>query len=110
MSEETDHKPYNWAEHLFRGDYEVAPKYRDMLAMLAATMMGNPGAARHFYNRALVDGASDVELRRVVETGQSAGIEIGDLNANVERRVEQFRSEQEQNDETGNQESPPGVN
>ncbi len=110
MSEETNHKPYEWAEHLFRGEYEVAPKYRDMLAMLAATMMGNPGAAQHFYNRALVDGASDVELRRVVETSRSAGIEIGDLSANVERRAEEMRSEQEQTDETGNQDMPSDIN
>ncbi len=110
MSEETGHKPYDWAEQLFRGDYEVAPKYRDMLAMLAATMMGNPGAAQHFYNRALVNGASDVELRRVVEIEQSEGIEIGDLTANVERTVEQIRSEREQTDETGNQETQPDVN
>jgi hypothetical protein len=110
MSEETGHKPYDWAEQLFRGDYEVAPKYRDMLAMLAATMMGNPGAAQHFYNRALVNGASDVELRRVVEISQSAAIEIGDLTANVERAAEQIRSEREQTDETGNQETQPEVN
>ncbi len=110
MSEETGHKPYDWAEQLFRGDYEVAPKYRDMLAMLAATMMGNPGAAQHFYNRALVNGASDVELRRVVEISQSAAIEIGDLTANVERAAEQIRSEREQTDETGNQETQPDVN
>jgi hypothetical protein len=62
MSEETSGKSYEWAEQLFRCDYEVAPKYRDILAMLASTMMGNPGAAQHFYNRALVDGASDAEM------------------------------------------------
>ena len=110
MSEEARPGPYEWAEQLFRGDYEVAPKYRDVLAMLAATMLGNPGAAQHFYNQALVDGASDAELSRVLEIGRSAGIEIGDLSSNARRAVEDAQSEHEQTVETGKPDLQSGVN
>jgi hypothetical protein len=62
MSENVIHKPYEWADKVFQNAPDVEPKYRDMLAMLAAAMMGNSGAAQHFYNRAIIDGASDAEL------------------------------------------------
>lgn len=73
---QAEHKPYEWAEELFSNKYDIDPKYRDMLAMLASTMMGNPGAAKHFYNQALVDGASDQELARVAQIVHAATAEI----------------------------------
>lgn len=96
MSQEQDQQPFDWAEQFFRGDYEVAPKYRDMLALVAAKMMGDRGAAEHFYDRALVDGATDDELRRVVEIGQSAGVSLGDPSAQPKKSMEAKESPNDQ--------------
>ena len=111
MSEEPKHAPYEWAEHLFRGEYDVAPKYRDMLAMLAATMMGNVGAAQHFYNRALVNGATDEELHRVTEIGRAQMLDVGDIVANVKRATEEARAARERKDKPADDEAgPPSPN
>lgn len=110
MSEDTSHKSYEWAEALFRGDYDVAHKYRDMLALVAARMMGNASAAKHFYDQAIVDGASDAELNRVLELSRSTGIEIGDLASNIQKRIEEMNTDQEKPADRGNADSQPGVN
>jgi hypothetical protein len=96
MSNQPLHKPYEWAEKMFQNAPDVAPKYRDMLAMLACSLMGNEGAAQHFYAKAVIDGASDAELKRVSETAKIAKMDIGDLTTNVQRAVEEIRAEQEQ--------------
>jgi alkylhydroperoxidase/carboxymuconolactone decarboxylase family protein YurZ len=67
MSDEPVNKSYGWADEIFSNQYEIDPKYRDMLAMLAAAMKGEPDAAQHFYERAQVDGASEEELRRIAQ-------------------------------------------
>jgi hypothetical protein len=92
MSDEPKHKPYEWADKMFQGAPDVAPKYRDMLAMLASMLMGNENAAQHFYAQAVVDGASDEELRRVSDTASMALMDVGDLAANVQKRVEELRA------------------
>ncbi len=108
MGEDHVHKRYEWADKLFSSAPDVAPKYRDMLAMLAMMMMGNPGAAQHFYAKAVIDGASDDELRRVSETAQIANLDVGDLSANVQKAVEDIRAEREKSDEV--EETPPSLN
>jgi hypothetical protein len=95
MSDEPKHKPYEWADKMFQGAPDVAPKYRDMLAMLASMLMGNESAAQHFYAQAVVDGASDDELRRVSDTAKMATMDVGDLSANVQRAVEELHAESE---------------
>ena len=108
MSDEPRHKPYEWADKMFQGAPDVAPKYRDMLAMLASMLMGNENAAQHFYAQAVVDGASDEELRRVSDTAGMALMDVGDIGANVQRRVAELRAEQEPAaDDTA---APPGLN
>src|SRR5438874_1588121 len=108
MSDEPQHKPYEWADKMFQGAPDVAPKYRDMLAMVASMLMGNEQAAQHFYARAVVDGASDAELKRAGDTASIAMLDVGDLAANVERRVAEIRAEPEPaRDDT---QTPPGVN
>jgi hypothetical protein len=92
MTDEPVHQPYEWADQLFSNRYDIDPKYRDMLAMMAATMMGNPGAAQHFYNQALVDGASDDELNRVVQIARSSMLDVGNLTDNVNRVVSEAKS------------------
>ena len=108
MSDSPVHKPYEWAEKMFEGAPDVAPKYRDMLAMLASTLMGNEGAAQHFYAKAVVDGASDEELRRVGDTAKIATMDVGDMAANVRRAVDEIHAEKEAQDDAPD--SPPGVN
>ena len=110
MSEARDHAVYEWADKLFQSAPNVAPKYRDMLAMLAAATMGNVGAAQHFYNRALVDGASDAELKRIAEIARAQQIEIGDLATNVRQAADEIRAEREASDDAENQEPKPSVN
>jgi hypothetical protein len=95
MSNEPSHKPYEWAEKMFQNAPDVAPKYKDMLAMLAFSLMGNEGAAQHFYAKAVVDGASDAELKRVAETAKIAKMDIGDMATNVQKAVAEIRAEQE---------------
>jgi hypothetical protein len=95
MSDEPKHTPYEWADKTFGNTSGVAPKYRDMLAMLASWMMGNTGAAQHFYARAVVDGASDEELDKLVKLAQASQLDIGDLNANVQQAVADIRAERE---------------
>ncbi len=109
MSDEPAHKSYEWADALFSNKYDIAPKYRDMLAMLAASMMGNPGAAQHFYNQAIVDGASDEELHRVAQIAQSSQIEIGNLSTNVQEFLDKLRAEQDRSSDAdaGEVESSP---
>lgn len=69
-------KPYEWADEIFSDEYDIDPKYRDMLAMLASAMRDDPDAAQHFYNRAQVDGASEEELRRITQIVQSSQMDI----------------------------------
>lgn len=108
MSEEVEHKPYEWADALFSNKYDIDPKYRDMLAMLAACMMGEQGAAQHFYNQAIVDGASDEELARVAQAMNSSLITVGDLESNVEQAAMQIRAEQEQSEGPQSEDSDKG--
>jgi hypothetical protein len=103
MTDSASHKPYEWADKMFQGAPDVAPKYRDMLAMLASMLMGNEGATQHFYAKAVVDGASDEELQRVNDSVQMAVVNVGDIATNVQRAVEQMRDEQKP-DEPGNTE------
>lgn len=109
MSENAEHKPYEWADALFSNKYEIDPKYRDMLAMLAASMMGEQGAAQHFYNQAIVDGASDEELARVAQVMQSPLITVGNLEENVEQAAKQIRAEQEQSEGAQSEDSDKGA-
>jgi carboxymuconolactone decarboxylase family protein len=109
MADQPEHKAYEWAEEMFSDRYDITPKYRDLLAMLAASMMGNPGAAQHFYNRALADGASDEEIRRAVEVARSSQVEIGDLSANV-RNLQQETSGFKLEGNTGRGEGKPSTN
>lgn len=88
MSDESTNPQFEWAEQLFANKYDVSPKYRDMLAMLAASMIGSPDAAEHFFNQAKQDGASEEELARVAsfmrmsleDVGNFAGM-APDMNA-----------------------------
>ncbi len=64
-------KPYEWADEIFSDEYDIDPKYRDMLAM-----RDDPDAAQHFYNRAQVDGASEEELRCITQIVQSSQMDI----------------------------------
>lgn len=93
---------------MFSRSADVDPKYRDMLAMIAMLMMGNQDAAQHYFAKAIVDGASDDELRRVVNTAKSANLDVGDLTENVKRALEEMRREQAQADET--HDAPPSIN
>ncbi len=106
MSDEPKHKPYEWADKMFEGAPDVAPKYRDMLAMLASLMMGNAGAAQHFYAKAVIDGASDEELRRVSETANIAKMDIGDPATNVQKAVDEIRAEREKTDDAEDDTQP----
>ncbi len=108
MSDSSAHKPYEWAEKMFEGAPDVAPKYRDMLAMLASMLMGNEAAAQHFYAKAVVDGASDAELGRVRDSAQMAMVDVGDLAANVQRAVAEMHAAQDEEDAA--QDGPQGVN
>jgi hypothetical protein len=94
MSDESDHKPYEWADKMFSNEYDVEPKYRDMLAMLAAAMMGERGATEHFYNQAIVDGATDEQLKRVIQTAQSSLMDMGDPTTRVQESVEKLHAEE----------------
>src|SRR5438445_2943430 len=99
MNDEPKHKPYEWVDKMFSRSDDVDPKYRDMLAMLAMLMMGNPDAAQHYFAKAIVDGASDDELRRVVNTAKSVELDVGDLTQNVKRAVEEMKREDEPRDD-----------
>lgn len=79
MGDENKSGQFDWAEQLFANKYDVSPKYRDMLAMLAASMMGSPDAAEHFYNQAVADGASEEELARVASFMRMSLDDVGDL-------------------------------
>ena len=107
-NEEPQRQPYEWVDKMFSRSDDVDPKYRDMLAMTAMLLMGNQPAAHHFYAKAVVDGASDEELRRVVNTAKSANLDVGDLTENVKNAVEEIRREQEQGNEP--RDPPPSVN
>ncbi|MBI4673894.1 MAG: carboxymuconolactone decarboxylase family protein [Chloroflexi bacterium] len=76
MTQETTPPRHEWIDKLFEDKQSIPPKHRDLLAMLASSLMGNPDAAQHFYNRAIVDGATDQELARMVAIGQAAGITL----------------------------------
>lgn len=111
MSRDTEHASYEWADKAFEGAADVEPKYRDLLAMLAAAMMGNHGGAQHFYNRAIVDGASDAELHRMAEIARAQNIELGDLAANAQQAAEEIRAEREPSDDAEeNQKTERSVN
>ncbi len=77
-------KPYEWADEIFSDAYDIHPKYRDMLAMLASAMRDDPDAARHFYHRAQGDGANEEELRRIVQIVQSSRTDIEAPLANAQ--------------------------
>jgi hypothetical protein len=79
MSEEHNNPQFDWAEQLFANKYDVSPKYRDMLAMLASSMMGSPDAAEHFFNQAKADGASEEELARVASFMRMSLEDIGNF-------------------------------
>ncbi|HZQ05541.1 MAG TPA: hypothetical protein VFD70_03115 [Anaerolineae bacterium] len=79
MSEEPVKKSFGWAEQLFANQYDVSPKYRDLLAMLAAAMMGDTETAQHFYDQAIADGASDEELERVASFVRMSLVDVGNL-------------------------------
>ena len=108
QNDEPKHKPYEWADQMFQRAPDVAPKYRDMLAMVASMLMGNENAAQHFYAQAVVDGASDEELRRVTDTAKMATMDVGDLSANVKRAVEELHAESEP--PAGDTDAPAGLN
>lgn len=65
MSREPSPAAYAWADKAFENAPDVEPKYRDLLSMFAAAIMGNVDAMEHFYRRARADGASDEELLRM---------------------------------------------
>jgi hypothetical protein len=96
MSNVSDHPAYEWADKAFEGAPDVEPKFRDLLAMLAAAMMDNPGAAQHFYDRAVVDGASDTELQRIAEIAWAQKVAMGDLAAHAKQAADEIRVEREQ--------------
>lgn len=108
MSEETKPSRREWIEKMFEDKPNILPKHRDLLAMLASSLMGNPDAAQYFYNRAIVDGATDQELARMVEIGKAAGVEIGDVVANLERAAEERRDAADAGDDATP--SPPNPN
>jgi hypothetical protein len=108
MNEKPSHKPFEWADEMFSKSPDVEPKYRDMLAMLAMTLMGNGEAAQHFYAKAVIDGASDDELRRSAEMAKMANLDVGDLPSNVQRAVEEIRAEREAPDDDSG--APPSLN
>jgi alkylhydroperoxidase/carboxymuconolactone decarboxylase family protein YurZ len=110
VTDEPQHKQYEWADELFSNKYDIDPKYRDMLAMLASAMMGNPGAVQHFYDQAIIDGAQDAELQRVVQLARSSLLELGDRTTNAANAVEEIRADQSQNDHTGTDNAPPSSN
>ena len=98
MSEESHPPAHDWVDQAFQSAPNVEPKYRDLLAMLAAALMGNAGAAQHFYNQAIADGASDAELQRMADIARAQNVEMGDLAANVKRAADEIRAEQEPSD------------
>jgi len=79
MSDQPTQQSFDWAEQLFANKYDVNPKYRDLLAMLAAAMMGDTDAAQHFYDQAIADGASDEELERVASFVRMSLEDVGNL-------------------------------
>lgn len=76
MDEQTTPSPYAWMDQTFANTPDVPPKHRDLLAMLAAAMMGDAGATQHFYNRAIANGASDDELQRMITLARAQGIPL----------------------------------
>ena len=91
--DEPQKRPFDWVDKTFSRSEDVDPKYRDMLAMIAMLMMGNRDAAQHYFAKAIVDGASDEELRRVVQTATSVDLDIGDLVESVKRSLEEMKRE-----------------
>ncbi len=101
-------RPFDWVDKTFSRSDDVDPKYRDMLAMIAMLMMGNRDAAQHYFAKSIVDGASDEELRRMVNTAKSVNLDIGDLVENVKNALEAMKREQADADDTNS--APPSVN
>ncbi len=108
MNDEPKHKPFEWVDSMFSRSDDVDPKYRDMLAMVAMLMMGNQDAAQHYFAKAIVDGASDDELQRVVSTAKSANLETGDLEQNVKNALDEMKRADEQRDDANS--APPSMN
>ncbi|MDE3089337.1 MAG: hypothetical protein KGJ80_08120 [Chloroflexota bacterium] len=110
MSNVSDPPAYEWADKAFEGAPDVEPKYRDLLAMLAAAMMGDPGAAQHFYNRAAVDGASAAELQRFADLARAQNVALGDLAAHAKHAADEIRAEREQTVDAENSGERPNSN
>ncbi len=110
MSNASDPPTYEWADKAFEGAPDVEPKYRDLLAMLAAAMMGDPGAAQHFYNRAVVDGASAAELQRFADLARAQKVALGDLAAHAKQAADGIPAERKPTEDAEDSGEKPNSN
>lgn len=76
MDKQTASASPEWMDKLLADKQNIAPKQRDLLAMLAASLMGNADALEHYSQRAKENGATEQEVARMLEIGNAAAAQV----------------------------------
>jgi len=76
MDKQITSASHEWIDQLLADKQNILPKQRDLLAMLAASLVDNADAMEQYAQRAKENGATEQEVARMMEIGNAAAAQI----------------------------------